>query len=441
MNGAARGRVARQTLAGRHGSPRRVGVGAVMAERRRQPPVKRSPIAACGQAALRLETGTPRGTHGLCRARDSCGVCDGLACWSVASFIHSPRLIIERTPPLDPHRWTPAHGLVPLDPATRELLRTLRHRRPPRDRRPHALAWALVVLLHALFAVVLWREARPGPPREFAAAAAGPSEGVLQVRFIPRRTAAAPSATPPPALPNPPPRPKPVREPPRPDAMRVEVPGPAPAASASAAPTPQLFDRNGVAQLPSASASAAVAPVPGYVQRKPTGDMQVMDHTSPLPYKATRFEQYFPPPGENAAQTGLRKIAAPLFKQHAVNLPRGVHLKCSLLGGCSDPPAPPPPNDGDERLNMAPAAPLAKDPHPPTPPTLQVCIAAWRSEGPLPYGCPVDTPARAVDEELRQCIALFRAGRRLPTWCPADTARRAQAKDAALTDPASVGKP
>jgi hypothetical protein len=223
--------------------------------------------------------------------------------------------------------------------------------------------------------------------------------------------------------------------------MRVEVPGPAPAASASAAPKPQLFDRNGVAQLPSASASTAVAPVPGYVQRKPTGDMQVMDHTSPVPYKATRFEQYFPPPGENAAQTGLRKIAAPLFKQHAVNLPRGVHLKCSLLGGCSDPPAPPPPNDGDERLSMAPAAPLAKSPHPPTPPTLQACIAAWRSEGPLPYGCPVDTPARAVDEELRQCIALFRAGKRLPTWCPADTARRAQVKDAAPTDAASGGKP
>jgi hypothetical protein len=337
-------------------------------------------------------------------------------------------LIIERTPPLDPHRWTPAPGLVPLDPATRELLRTLRDRRPPRDRRPRALAWALVVLLHALFAVVLWHETQPGPPRVFAASSETAREPVLQVRFIPRGESAAPDVAPPPALPRPSPPPKPVREPPRPDAMRVEVPGPAPATSSSVSPAPQLFDRNGVAQLPAAPATAAV-PVPGYVQRKPTGDMQVMDHSSPLPYKATRFEQYFPPPGENAAQAGLRKIAAPLFKQHAVNLPRGVHLKCSLLGGCSDPPAPPPPNDGDERLSMAPAAPLAKDPHPPEPPSLRACIAAWRSEGPLPYGCPVDTPARAVDEEVRQCIALFRAGKRLPTWCPADTARRAQAKE------------
>lgn len=349
-----------------------------------------------------------------------------------------PRSIIERTPPLDPHRWTSAPGLVPLDPATRELLRTLRDRRPPRDRRPRLLAWLLVAVLHAFFAVVLWHETRPGPPRTFATSTAASNEAVLQVRFIPRRTAPAPSVAPPPALPRPPPRPKPVREPPRPDAMRVEVPAPAPAPASSVAPAPKLFDRNGMAQLPAASASAA-APVPGYVQRKPTGDMQVMDHTSPLPYKATRFEQYFPPPGENAAQAGLRKVVAPLFKQHAVNLPRGVHLKCSLLGGCSDPPAPPPPNDGDERLSMAPAAPLAKDPHPPAPPSLQTCIAAWRSEGPLPYGCPVDTPARAVDEEVRQCVALFRAGKRLPTWCPADTARRAQGKDAPAKDAPAGG--
>ena len=351
-----------------------------------------------------------------------------------------PRPNIERTPPLDPHRWAPVSGLTPLDPATRELLRTLRDRRPARERRPRLLAWVLVVVMHVFFALVLWHETQPGPPRAFVPAPMASSEGVLQVRFIPRRASAAPAVALP-ALPNPPLRPKPVRESPRPGAMPVEVPGPAPAPTASVAPAPQLFDRDGVAQLPAASASTGAAPTPGYVQRKPTGDMQVMSHASPLPYKATRFEQYFPPPGENAAQAGLRKIAAPLFKQHAVNLPRGVHLKCSLLGGCSDPPAPPPPNDGDERLSMAPAAPLAKDPHPPAPPSLQACIAAWRSEGPLPYGCPVDTPARAVDEEVRQCIALFRAGKRLPTWCPADTARRAQAEEAQTNGAVPGGRP
>lgn len=329
-------------------------------------------------------------------------------------------MIIEHREPLEPHRWTPPRGLTPLDAGTRELLHRLRWRQSSPDRSSRRVALALVLLLHVLFALGLWHAMRPGPARIFPAAPAS-HERALQVRFIPR---ASNKVEPAPAAPIPPPpaiRPpvRPVHEATRSDVMIVSQAAPA----SSAAPAPQLFDRNGAVQL--APAAASTASVPGYVQRKPTGDMQVMDHTSPLPYKATRFEQYFPPPGENAGQAGLRKVLTPLFKQHAVNLPRGVHLKCSLLGGCSDPPAPPPPNDGDERLSMAPAAPLAADPHPPTPPSLATCIAAWRSQGPLPYGCPTDTPARAVQAEVDECVALFRAGKRLKTWCPADTARRA----------------
>ena len=79
---------------------------------------------------------------------------------------------------------------------------------------------------------------------------------------------------------------------------------------------------------------------------------------------------------------------------------------------------------------MAPA-PLAADPHAKPPPSLETCIAAYRAQGPLPYGCPVDTPARAVDAEVRECIALFRAGKRLKTWCPADTANGARRTGAA----------
>lgn len=325
-------------------------------------------------------------------------------------------------PPLDPHRWTPPRGLTPLDAGTRELLHRLRGRRLSADRAPHRITLILVLLLHGLFAVVLWHAMQPGPAKTFTVSAPASHERALQVRFIPR--ARTVTETKPPALRAPPPPaepPRPVREATRSDAMTASLP-----ASASSSPPPlRLFDRDGAVQL--APAAPATAAQPGYVQRKPTGDMQVMQHTTPVPYKATRFEQYFPPPGENAGQAGLRKVMAPLFKQHAVRLPRGVHLKCSLLGGCSDPPAPPPPNDGDERLNMAPAAPLAADPHPPKPPALASCIAAWRSQGPLPYGCPTDTPARAVAEEVRECVELFRAGKRLKTWCPADTARRAEA--------------
>lgn len=342
-------------------------------------------------------------------------------------FAPSPsRSLIEPTPTPDPHRWTPPPGLAPLDDDTRAVLRRLRRRPWPRGRRRRLLAWCAVVLLHAFFAVALWQAMQPRPLAVVAASDTPSGEHVLQVRFIPRSEQAAETPPPPPALRAPlPRRTAPVREAPRPDAMQVRSIGTGPAPAASMAPrVPSLFDRDGVARLPAASSSAP-APAPAYIQRKPIGDMQVMQHTSPVPYRSTRFEQYFPPPGENAAQTGLRRLAAPLFKQHAVNLPRGVHLKCSLLGGCSDPPAPPPPNDGDERLNMAPA-PLAKDPHAPPAPSLATCIAAYRSQGPLPYGCPVDTPARAVDEEVRECIARYRAGKRLPTWCPADTAQRAK---------------
>ncbi|HEU4669513.1 MAG TPA: hypothetical protein VFR91_02275 [Dyella sp.] len=333
-----------------------------------------------------------------------------------------PRSLIEPTPSPDPHRWTPPPGLVPLDDDTRALLQRLRHRPPARGRRRRLLAWVVVVLLHALFALVLWHVMQPRPRLDLAEGDTSAEASVLRVRFIPRAEQATP---PPPPMAPPPaqPRPSAVHGAPRPDAPQVRSAAPAPAGSAPRAPA--LFDRDGVARLPAQAASSA-AEVPDYVQRKPTGDMQVMRHTTPVPYHATRFEKYFPPPGENAAQAGLRKLAAPLFKQHAVDLPRGVHLKCSLLGGCSDPPAPPPPNDGDERLNMA-ATPLARDPHAAPPPSLATCIAAYRAQGPLPYGCPVDTPARAVDEEVRECIARYRAGKRLPTWCPADTARRAKA--------------
>lgn len=297
---------------------------------------------------------------------------------------------------------------------------------------------ALVLLLHLAFLVALWLAMRPVPvplPVD-----TGSDVTVLHLRFIPR--AAAPAPPPVPAVPPPSAHAPPqhvVHEAPRPDAMQVESAAPAPAAS-TAKPL-ALFDRDGVAQLPP-SAATTHAPLPGYIQHKPTGDMQVMDHRSPLPYKATRFEKYFPPPGENAAEAGLRKVIQALHgkgpSEKTVNLPRGVHLKCKTLLGiptplCGLPPAPPPPNDGDERLSM-PSAPLAKDPHPPTPPSLKTCIAAWRSQGPLPYGCPVDTPARAVDEEIRECVALYRAGKRLKTWCPADTAQRAAAAPADAHD-------
>jgi hypothetical protein len=343
-----------------------------------------------------------------------------------------PRCLIEYPSPHDPRRRRVASGRSAADGITRATPRRGRRGRTPPERGVRRGVLALVLLLHLLFLAALWSAMQPGPVRPVADE--GSDATVLHLRFVPRT--ATPAPPPPPTVPPPSAAASPrrvVRETPRPDAMQVEAPAPA----TSTAKPIALFDRDGVAQLPS-SAATAQAPPPDYIQRKPTGDMQVMDHRSPLPYKATRFEKYFPPPGENAAEAGLRKVIQALHgkgsSEKTVNLPRGVHLKCKTLLGiptplCGLPPAPPPPNDGDERLSM-PSAPLAKDPHPPPPPSLQTCIAAWRSQGPLPYGCPVDTPTRAVDEEIRECVALYRAGKRLKTWCPADTAQRAAAAPA-----------
>ncbi|KRE90768.1 hypothetical protein ASG87_01135 [Frateuria sp. Soil773] len=319
------------------------------------------------------------------------------------------------------HRWdrsgADAHaqrGLAPLDPATRALLHELRWRRPARD--PWRMRWAtvLVLLLHGLFVAVLWLAMRPSPPRE----AATRQGAALQVRLIeaPRRTAAPAPPVPEPSAPpaNPRPRPAPSREPVSAQAMVASVPGPAPAPEA--APRPRLYDRDGQPLLPAAAASAPG--VPGYVQRRPQGDMQVMRHDHPVTYTATRFEQYFPPPNETAGQAVVRHVVEKVSKPFAVRLPRGVHLRCTLLTGCADPPAAPPKKDGDERLSMAPAAPLAKELAPAGGPDLAECIAIYREGKPLPHGCPVDTPNRAVDAECTErtakSAAAHCAGRATP---------------------------
>jgi hypothetical protein len=54
---------------------------------------------------------------------------------------------------------------------------------------------------------------------------------------------------------------------------------------------------------------------------------------------------------------------------------------------------------------MAPAQSLAPDPQAPKPPSVEACIAMYRAGKPLAHGCPVDTPIRAVDAELRERAA------------------------------------
>jgi len=276
------------------------------------------------------------------------------------------------------------------------MLRQRRWREPLRGGRQHRLALMVALLLHVLFVLAIWY----GMRSPLATSQVHPGE-VLQVRFITHVPTAVAELPPAQAMP-PPPKPRTQSRSPEPvakDAMTLQLPTPA-------AP-PRLYDEHGQPLLPAAAASA---PEPGYVARLPQGDAQVMQHVDPIKYKATRFEEYFPPPGETAGGAAVRHVAEKVLSTKEVNLPGGVHLKCMTVLGiptpdCINPPAPPSAKDGDERLSMAPASSLDGAAHAPKPPSVEACIAMYRADKPLMWGCPVDTPNRSVDAELRDRAA------------------------------------
>lgn len=288
------------------------------------------------------------------------------------------------------------------------MLHSLRWRRPPRERGRSWAGWALALLLHlAFFAGTWWemqpRAGEPFPHRERVDA--------LQVRWIPR-AAPTPAAAPPPAPEPPPllpPKPRPAREAPSPNAIAVTLP--AGAATVAAPPALRLYDADGRPLLPSASSSAPSAP--GYVQNAPQGDAAVMQHKTTVTYKATRFADTWDK-GDNAFDSALRRAVEKTTVTHTFHLAPGVRIKCgvslaALAGGCGagDPPAGPSAKVGDERLNMAPTAPLVPPSTPPPPPPSDAdCIAIYRAGKPLPHGCPVDTPNRSVDAELKEKAAI-----------------------------------
>ncbi|MEP6897960.1 MAG: hypothetical protein ABI870_05470 [Rhodanobacter sp.] len=316
---------------------------------------------------------------------------------------------IVHPPQVEHHRWAPPdlqprpHGLTPLDASTRALLRQMRWRKAPHDRRLLWLAFAVALLLHACFIVVVWREMRPPL---IVSVVRVQLDQAIQVRFIaPSQPAVAPPppalASPPPSRPAPAPRALPRKpEPVAKDAMTIQLPPTKPAAAA------HLFDENGQPLLPAAS-SAPPAPTPGYVQHLPTGDSRIMQHDNPINYQATRFDGDWA--RGSAIDRGLQKLVDKTTVKKTVRLPGGVRVHCAvflLFGGCSgEAPSPPSAKDGDERLSMAPAKPLAANPHPPVPPTVEACIAMYRDGKPLAWGCPIDTPKQAIDDELRQRAA------------------------------------
>lgn len=307
-----------------------------------------------------------------------------------------------------------------------------------------ALALALVLVLHALFALALWNEMQLKPAHLTVVHI--DLGRPLSVRLL--DDSSTPRAAQPPAPPRPPtllplrqtapPRVRPVtHEKSRHDAMVMQdhEATPAPATSVAIAPAISLFAKDGSVRLPPTTAGVLATTSVKAEPAKPADDRRIMQHDSnQMHYKATRFEKYFPPANETAGGALGRHIGDAM-KEMAKSMcdPKKRSTASNLL--CGAPPLPPSQKDGDERLNLPPA-PLADHVHPAKPLPLPTCVALYKADKPLPYGCPINTPALAFKAEMRECIDLFRAGKHLKTWCPADTSARAAAESS--TPAASV---
>lgn len=307
----------------------------------------------------------------------------------------------DPTPQPEPTFAAQLRGLVPLDDATRARLGVPRWRQSPRRYVRSRAGWALALLLHALFFAVTWWEMQP---HGTTAPVYVRRSDALQVRLIPPALPAAPPPAQPEAPPPPPPaRQRPVREPPSPNAMTVTLP----ASPATVAPQPRLYDADGRPLLPDREPASA-ASAPGYVDRGVQGDTGVMQHKSSITYQETRFAKDWDK-GTNSVDSALKKAVDKTTVKHTFTVLPGVRIHCAvslaaLAGGCGgDPPPPPSPKSGDTRLNMPPATALAPPSEaPPAGPPLDECIAIYRQGKALPQGCPVDTPARSYEAELKE---------------------------------------
>lgn len=190
------------------------------------------------------------------------------------------------------------------------------------------------------------------------------------------------------------------------------------AASRNGAPAPtagqgsgQGEGRQGKAQ-PGAAEGAEHGRLGSYIQLKPHGDTEIMDHRAPdIGYRPTRFEDDWAPEGESSIDTALRHAVEKTTVKHTFHLPRGVRVNCKVsplfpiaLFGCGGDPPAKAAKDPElyKRLDLAPAKPLdptastsaAKAQSAPAPAApihldnAAQCAAARVSGGPLPPGCP-----------------------------------------------------
>jgi hypothetical protein len=311
---------------------------------------------------------------------------------------------------LEPEEAARLRGLVPLDAATLVALHAIGRRPQRRDRVLRILAMVVAIILHVFIVMLVRYEMQPRLTTGFAPPV--DRDEVLEVRFIEPARPAPPVANvpPPPPVAEPPPkvrspeatRPEPPR---RKEPPKEEAPAPSPNPTpAEQAPQPALFGADGAIVMPKQGAGSPTQA--DFVPRKPTDDSGIMSHKTTVTYTQTRFEKDWAPRDENVLSKGMRRAIESTTLKKTVDLGHGTRVNCAtvffvLPVGCSgEDPSKASKKDGDVRLNMAPANPLAKGlPGQPVPPTEAECIAAFRADKPLPQGCATDIPIKAMDQE------------------------------------------
>lgn len=293
------------------------------------------------------------------------------------------------------------------------------------------LVLAVVLALHALFALMLWNAMRQPSENQ---------EQPLRVRLI--SVATPPKQSPPvPVMvtlaPATAAKSRPTEKP-RKEATHAPAtkPAPTPTTSGNHPDASQLFSASGSVRLPPEHIQYSANTSSEAKTGKPKDDRQIMEHTDFTHYQPTRFNKYFPPPNETLGGAVGRHVDD-VIKEIAKTMcdPKKRSTAANLL--CGAPPIPPDPKDTDERLNLPPAA-LAGGGAPAKPVPLSTCIDEYSEGKGLSQGCPINTPEIIFLAQMRECIDLYQAGKRLKSWCPADTPKRAAAAATTRASAASV---
>jgi hypothetical protein len=295
--------------------------------------------------------------------------------------------------------------------------------------RGSVLVLAVVLALHAFFALMLWNAMRPLPVDREQPLSVRLIDVATPAKQLPMPTAPVMASRPP----APPEKPKPTEKPHK--ALintSATAPAPTPVATGSKPDASQIFSADGSIRLPPEHIQYS-ANTPSEVKTsKPKNDRQILEHTDFTHYQPTRFNKYFPPPNETLGGAVGRHVDDAI-KEIAKTMcdPEKRSTATNLL--CGAPPLPPDPKDTDERLNLPPAA-LAGGGTPAKPVPLLTCIDEYGQGKGLSQGCPVNTPDIIFQAQMRECIDLYRAGKRLKSWCPTDTPKRAAADAPASAD-------